>query len=286
MKIYRYFSHNGVFFPEGENTLNARNRAFLYGDGFFETLHANGMEMQLFNFHWQRILDAFEILDLQMPVEFKNNPLALKEHLRKLLHKNRFFQGVRIRITFYRESPGLYYPTQNRTSYLIRLEKLESNKYVLNTLGLDIGICDDMTHPHLPWSGFKTLNSLIFIHAAKKIRELDFDDCLFIDSKGYLIEALASNIFVLEGKKLYTPPIDVGCVKGVMRRFILNSASQVGVEAKEKKIHKDFLAVADEVWLSNAISGIKWVLSYKERRYFNVVAKKMNLLINAELIAK
>lgn len=284
MKISRYSSFNGVFYTEGEKIFDKNNRAFLYGDGFFETMHANGMEIQLFNYHWERMMKAFSILKLDIPLEFRNHPEAFKEHIRKLLHKNRFFQGVRIRISFYRDSDGLYTPKTNKTAYFITVTRLQNNKYQLNSLGLKIGIFNELPHPKLPWSGFKTLNSLVFINAANAIKEANLDDGLFVDNKGNIIEALSSNIFILKDNIISTPPLKSGCVDGVMRKQIINLSSRLKLTALEKNITHHDLEKADEVWLTNAIWGVHWVLSYKSRRYFNFVAKKMTDLLNKELI--
>ena len=242
------------------------------------------MEIQFFDYHWQRILKGFSILRMDMPIEFKNNSEAFKTHIKKLLHKNRYFQGVRVRVTFFRDAAGLYTPRNNKTGYLITADRLNSNKYELNTVGLKIGLYDEVAHPELPWSAIKTLNSLFFVRAAISFKEIGLDDGVFVNSKNHIVEALASNIFVLKGNELYTPPLETGCVDGVMRRYIIKLAATLSLKVKQENFEPQFIETADEIWLTNAVKGIQWVLSYKSRRYFNLMAKKMNNLINENLI--
>ncbi len=280
MQILRYFNHNGIIFPEDQNVLHHSNRGFAYGDGFFETMHANGMEVQFYHAHWQRIKMACSVLIYQLPLEINDDGNGLKTQIIKLLHRNRFFQGVRVRVTFYRNSGGYYYPAEQKLSYLIQLEKLVESKYVLNKIGYQIDICNDIYHPKLPWSGFKTLNSLVYIQAAEKARRMELDDCIFADKSDYLIEGVAANLMLIKNTKIYTPPLSEGCVDGVMRNAILKLAPNIGMSFKEKRLKTDEMLAADEIWLSNAITGIRWVRSFRTSRFFHAKAELMTNEIN------
>jgi branched-chain amino acid aminotransferase len=280
MNILRYINHNGVIIPDNSTSLNHNNRAFAYGDGFFETMHGNGMNVQFFSYHWQRIKKACEILDYKLPFELNDEGEGLAKQITKLLHRNRFFQGVRIRVSFYRNSGGYYYPTEQRLSYLIQVEKLADSNYVLNKIGLYCDIGEDLPHPKLPWSEIKTINSLVFIHASRFVRLMELDDVFFVDKNDYLIESVASNIFVVAENKLYTPPLSEGCVNGVMRQVILNNAATIGLVAKEKKMKSEILTQAEEVWLTNAVNGVRWVSRYRKSRYFHNKATLMTEQIN------
>jgi branched-chain amino acid aminotransferase len=51
----------------------------------------------------------------------------------------------------------------------------------------------------------------------------------------------------------------------------------------EREIAADELLSAREVFVTNAIQGIRWVVSYGERRYFNTIGKKVFQLLQAEV---
>lgn len=282
MKILRYISHNGIIQTEEQNSIHHTNRAFAYGDSFFETMHANGMTIQFYSIHWQRIKKACEILDYKLPTQFDDFGEGLFKQIIKLLHRNRFFQGVRVRVSFYRNTGGYFYPTEQRLSYIIQLEKLSDSQYVLNKIGYDCDICEGIPHPKLPWSRIKTGNSLVFIQAAKYARKHDLDDCFFVDKNNHLIEGIASNIFIIKNNKIFTPPLSEGCVDGVMRQVILRSAQNIGLSIKEKRLKIDSLLEAEEIWTSNAIQGIRWVKSFRNSRYFHNKASLMVDEINKQ----
>ena len=82
-------------------------------------------------------------------------------------------------------------------------------------------------------------------------------------------------IFLVKKNELLTPPISSGCLSGVMRKRILQIASSVGLNSKESTISVDDLLEADEVFLTNSISGIRWVGAFRKKRYFHNWAKKL-----------
>lgn len=67
-----------------------------------------------------------------------------------------------------------------------------------------------------------------------------------------------------------------------MRRIILGLAPGLGLKINTNvAIEPTMLLQSDEIFLSNAIVGIRWVMGYKERRYFNTTSKKLLTAINA-----
>jgi branched-chain amino acid aminotransferase len=40
------------------------------------------------------------------------------------------------------------------------------------------------------------------------------------------------------------------------------------------------LLAADEIFLTNAVKGIEWVVAYRTKRYYNDMSKKMIQLLN------
>ena len=75
--------------------------------------------------------------------------------------------------------------------------------------------------------------------------------------------------------ELQTPSIDQGCVAGVMRERIIELTKEKGKKCLEKKISAKDLLSADEVFLANAIEGIRWVGAIRNKRYFNSFSRKL-----------
>jgi branched-chain amino acid aminotransferase len=75
--------------------------------------------------------------------------------------------------------------------------------------------------------------------------------------------------------ELITPPLYEGCTSGIMRKNILKIAGELKLETEEKPLSEKDIIKSKEIILSNAIHGIKWIGAYKDRRYYNFIAKKL-----------
>jgi branched-chain amino acid aminotransferase len=56
------------------------------------------------------------------------------------------------------------------------------------------------------------------------------------------------------------------------------------IQVEERMVLTEDLFKADEIFLSNAIQGIRWVISFRERRYFSTFSRKLSELMQQELI--
>ncbi|WP_372644239.1 aminotransferase class IV [Ancylomarina sp.] len=264
-------SYNGEFYSEDTALFSADNRAFRYGDSLFETIHCNGTQIQFFNEHMERLQLGMIQLHMEIPDNFSETIL---KNIKSLITKNKSFLGTRIRLSVFRNSGGLYTPNTNRISYLIESSKLEEPKYFLNKKGLKIGLFDTYKKTFNSLSGFKTGNSLPFILAGLHKSEMKWDDCLLMNERQNLVESVSSNLFVVKDDILFTPSLESGALNGIMREQIIQIALDLGMTVYDDCVMKpEQLMVADEIFLTNAIVGIRWVVAYEERRYFNRSAK-------------
>lgn len=95
------------------------------------------------------------------------------------------------------------------------------------------------------------------------------DDSLILNHQGNIVESTISNVFIVKNNAVLTPPLQDGPVAGVMRRHILETLSSSGVATLEQSITLDQLKEAEEVFLSNAITGIRWVKEFEDIHYSN-----------------
>jgi len=272
----QYLCLNGKFVNQEKAIFRAGNRAFRYGDAVFETLFASGGKLVFFQSHMERLQAAARSLKMNLSEKFLFNAKPISEEITKLLQLNRLFQGVRIRITVFRTGEGLFFPHSHQTEYLIEAGKLEQERYQLNTRGISISIFEDMRKSTSVFSAYKTGNSLLFIMASLYRSENQVDDCLILNQEGRLIEGISSNLFLVKGKNIYTPSLKEACVDGIMRRQLIHLARQMNYQVFDNiALRQADLQKAEEIILTNVISGIRWVGAYKNRRYYNSTAKKL-----------
>jgi branched-subunit amino acid aminotransferase/4-amino-4-deoxychorismate lyase len=272
MQISNYICINGEFIKSDQPVFNTDNRAFHYGDALFETIHANGTKPQFLELHIKRLTRGMSILKMNIPENFR--PEYFRRLITSILNKNRQLQGARIRITVFRNSVGLYAPSSNKISFLIESFPLEHDIYVLNTKGIAVDIFEDIQKPANILSNLKTTNSLIFVLAGIFKNEKNLDDCLILNENQRIIESISSNIFIVRNSKILTPGLNEGCLAGTMRHTIIDISRNLGYSVNDNcSLTVQDLLAADELFLTNAIAGIKWVLAFRQKRYYNDTSK-------------
>jgi branched-subunit amino acid aminotransferase/4-amino-4-deoxychorismate lyase len=273
-----YVFHRGEYINENQAVIAKDNRAFRFGDGFFETMRAyNGKVLFLEN-HFSRISDTIRAFKYKPAEQFSID--LLRTQISGLLQRNGITAGGRIRITFYRRSTGFYLPKNDDLSYLIEAEPILENDFIMSPTGKTIDIFTDYKKEVNKLSGFKTLNAQLYVMSALYAREKGFDESLIQNSKFSIIEATSSNIFIVSNGVLYTPTLEDGCIAGTMRMHVINLALENKIKVYECTLNPHNLLSADEVFLTNAIRGIEWVVAYKTKRYFNDMSRKLLGILN------
>lgn len=244
-------------------------------------MHANGTEIQFFKDHMIRLKFGMKTLKMEIPTIIENE--LIEKEIIKLLHKNKLYQGVRIRLTVFRNEGGKYTPDNNNISYLVETEYIENDHYEINQKGIIIDTYTDIKKPVNALSNLKSSNAIHFVMAGLYARENNLGDCIILNEKEKVVEGISSNIFIVKGDNISTPPLKDGPVAGIMRKQILKiaDANQLKINLDDS-ISIDQLLNADEVFFTNAISGIRWVLAFKDRRYFNHISRqfvdKLNMI--------
>ncbi len=277
-----YVNNNGEVLDNAGYTIRTGNRAFLYGDGVFESIRIiNGKTINLEN-HIVRMLEGAKRLKMRPPSFFTTEFFA--EKIDELIAKSGIVAGGKCRISLDRSIGGTYMPEANEVEYFIEVYPLDNNQFELNAKGKEVDIYMDLKKAKTPLSNFKTKNGLVYIMAAITAREKGLDDYLITNNNGVILESTNSNLFVVSNGVLYTPGLEEGCLAGTMRMQIINLALENNIKVYECNILPQNLLVADEIFLTNAIQGISWVSGYRTKRYFNTTARKLVELLNASWI--
>ena len=273
-----YVFHRGEYIAANQATITPDNRGFRFGDGFFETMRGMHGKVLFLSNHYKRITDTAAALKMQLPEQFSE--AQLRHQIQGLLQRNQHMTGARIRITFFRKSAGFYRPDQDDMAYMIESQLLPDEAFTLNEKGKIIDIYQDFKKDLNKLSQFKTLNSQLYIMAALHARDKGWDDALIQNAKFSIIEACASNLFIVSNGVLYTPTLDDGPIAGTMRMNIINLAIDNKIKVYECTINPHNMLSADEVFMTNAVRGVEWVVGYRTKRYYNDMARKMTTLLN------
>ncbi len=277
-----YINFNGTLVSSDTPIINAKNRAFMYGDALFESMRCINNKVMLLDMHYQRLISGMRVLKLNVPRFF--SPDFIEAAAVELIKKNNAGRTARVRMQIYRNEGGLYTPEQYDVSYVMYLLPAVTDDYWINQAGLKVNIFPDVRKTRSILSPFKTSNALIYVLAGLWKKQQGLDDCLIINDQGYVIESTSANYFIVRGGQFFTPPIDDGCIAGVMRDHVIILLRAAGKEVIEHSLEIHDLMEADEFFFTNAAQGIKWVGAFRNKRYFKKESAALVEMLNQNIL--
>jgi branched-chain amino acid aminotransferase len=274
---------NGQFMAYDKGTFDVLNRAFLYGDCVFETMFSGTDRIYFFEDHMNRLNEAMKVLKFNIPILFSDGTQQLQSEALRLIMKNGIFGNARLRLTVFRKSGGFYTPQTNDVDYILTAEPLKYSCYVLNKQGLTCDLFEEIRKPANLFSPYKISNSILYTMSGIYNKSKQMDESFILNEAGNIIESTSSNVFIVINDEIITPPVSDGCIAGIMRKQIIRMAEKHSIQITRKPILKEDVLRAEEVFLSNAIKGIQWVVAYKQRRYYKKLSEFLIGKINEEL---
>lgn len=238
------------------------DRAFLYGDGLFETLLIINGRVLWIDLHLHRLMNGAKRLRINLDCR------EVHEAISSGLEGCAEPAGV-LRLTVSRASgkrgyaPNLQARAQMVTSYH------SLAKSPLDALPPAVVASSSIVMGHQPLlAGLKHCNRLEQVMAAAEAIDLGVDDVLLRNVSGAYQCSSNANLFVLQGNRLLTAPCDGSGVLGTRRRFLMETlASKLSMDAEEKPLESEDLLEADGLFLSNSVMGVRTVSSWDEKTY-------------------
>lgn len=255
-------------YKSGTALISADNRSFRYGDGFFETIKLKDSRIILPDLHFERLFTSLETLKFETPKHFTAD--HLQEQILALTKKNKHDKLARIRLTIFRGDGGLYDEQNNTPNYIIQTWALNPVTNNLNENGLIIDIYKDAKKSCDSFSHIKSNNYLAYAMAALWAKQNQLNDALLLNNFNRIADATIANIFIIQNGIIKTPALSEGCVSGTMRKHLLRSFTKENIPVQETQITINDLLTASEVFLTNAIYGIKWVRQSGGKTYLNI----------------
>ena len=266
-------NYNGEIL-NSETTLSNSNRGFLYGDGIFETLKIVNNKILFLEDHYFRLMASMRIVRMQIPATFTME--FLENEILTLVNKLQIQELARIRFTVFRNDGGFYLPKTRSVSYIIQASPLENKEYQFSNSNYEVDLYKDFFISKQLLSTIKTTNKMIHITGSIFADENGFQNCLLLNNEKNIVEALNGNLFMLLQNKLITPPISEGCLNGIIRKQIIQIAKKIeDLEVVEEIISPFDLQKADELFITNVISGIQSITKYRKKEYKNNLAKEL-----------
>ncbi len=264
---------NGALTGPQTPVATAFNRSLRYGDGLFETMFWDGQKILQEEYHLDRLFRGLLVLAFDLSGGFTRK--FISDEIRRLCENNAHATKARVRLNVFREDGSLLLPMVNKPVFIIETAYLPEQKP--DPLRLTVYTGDTKSTGIL--SNLKTNNYLLPMLAIQFAWQQGADDALILNCRGNICEASSSNIFMIQKGILHTPALSEGCVAGTKRRELMETLTSLGFQVEETIISPESLHEMEEVFLTNAIRGIRPVAGIDDKKYlFKLTAILMRLL--------
>jgi len=243
---------NGARVDASAPQLVVAERGFLLGDGLFETMRVRGGVIFRRAAHLARLADGAERMGIVLPS-------ALSATLEEACHAVREAEGdVAFRLTVTRGTARGVMPPSGVAPATVVLTAQPAPvvaESVYQT-GLRAHVVSGRRNEHAMTVGIKTLAYADSILALREARAHGADEALMLDTAGHLSEASSSNVFVVKGGVVSTPPVSCGALPGITRAVVRALLAADRIEVHETQVAHEALGVADEVFCTSALRGV------------------------------
>jgi branched-chain amino acid aminotransferase len=268
---------------EHDTFLSSQNRGLAYGDALFETIKVSYGKLLFWEDHYFRLMASMRIMRMEIPMNFTME--FLESQIHNTLKSNALSSASsRVKLTIFRNEGGLYLPETNDISYIISTKPIESDFYILNEAVYEIDLFKDYYVSPSLISTLKTNNKALNVVGSIYAKENKLNNCLILNTNKQVIEALNGNVFLVKGNTIKTPPTNNGCLKGVMRKQLIDILKTIPEYILlEEPISPFELQKADEIFITNVIVGIQSVTKYRKKSFNNNVAKLLISKLNIKI---
>lgn len=274
---------NGSLVTEEKAVLQITNRGYAYGDALFETIRVNSGKILFWEDHYFRLMASMRILRMQIPMKF--TPEILEQEILELIESNKLLQvSARVKIMVYRNAEGLYTPQSNEVGYQILASALDNPFYRIEDTTYEVTLFKDHYLAADLLSTLKSNNKIINVLGGVFAKENNFDNCLLLNTNKMVVEALNGNLFLVKGTTIKTPPTADGCLKGIMRTQLLRILEKLeDYTVEEASISPFELQKADELFITNVITGILPITKFRKKEFGNTTSKRLLGILNSRI---
>ena len=231
---------DGTIQPPGAGAISTDDQGFLSGLAVYETLLHEDRCLYFEEQHLARLADGARVLSIAWPPPWDLHA-ALARYAAEL--------GARdcaVRITLTRGVPGRGPSLVIGARDLVR----PPDPGVVVVLERDAKRAGDALE------SVKSTNRLRNVLAREAAVRAGAFEALLMNDEGDVSEGTFSNVFAAVGGAIVTPPVERGCLAGIVRGEILDELARARIAHREERLEVDALAAASEVFLSNTTGRV------------------------------
>jgi branched-chain amino acid aminotransferase len=276
--IHRNIFHNDSLLPIEKMRLSPGQAGLLCGWGIFTTIRISRGEAFAYERHWRRLEKDAAIIRLPMPYSSAKVRLSLHEVIRA----NQVTDGC-ARIYLIYNQVGFWQSDEKHPEVDLIIYSAPAPQY---REPVRLGLREQGRHAASPLAGVKTTSWLQNVWAVAEAQKEGLDEVVLLNERGEVAECTAANIFVVKNGKVFTPPLNSGCLEGVTRGILFEVAPEAGVAVVEQALHPEDLYSADEIFISSTnrnLIGVGEIAGHKIATAPGPVTHQLNDLFDANV---
>jgi branched-chain amino acid aminotransferase len=251
--------HNGRVLPLNDVRLSPGQAGLLNGWGVFSTIRIYEGHPFAFNFHFDRLMRDADKLMLPVPYQREQ----VRDGVMELIRANKLHDAC-MRIYFIYNKIGIWgsneeFPTTDWIMYTVDMPTRSGP--------VKLALQENGRQALHPLAGTKVISWLQNVWVVEKAHKRGFEDAVLLNEFGNVTEATAANLFIVKKGKVLTPPLSSGCLAGISRLILLETAASAGVDVAERDFGVDDLFGADEAFITSTTRQVQPIEQIEEHRY-------------------
>jgi len=241
--IHRYIFHNENLLPVEKARLSPGQAGLICGYGIFTTVRIARGEAFAYERHWRRLEKDAGRIRLPMPY----SAAKVRMNLHEVIQANKVTDGC-ARIYFVYDSVGPWQSEEPRPQVDLLINTAPLPEYSATAR---LTLRAHGRHAAAALSGVKSISWLNNVWAVSEASKEGFDEVVLLNERGEIAECTSANIFAVKDGKIFTPPLNSGCLEGVTRGILMEIAPDARLSIAEQTVRPEDLYSADEVFISS-----------------------------------
>jgi branched-chain amino acid aminotransferase len=244
-----FASVNGNVVPAEQARVSVMDNGFTFGDAVYETLRTYGGRPFHLDHHLERLRASAGRLGIEAPAGDELFARRLDDLLARAGNDESY---IRIILTRGEGDISYRFDRVKGPTLVMVVKPFEPPPARDYAEGIPIVIASvRRNHPRALDPAIKSNNLLNNILAVREGQAQGAAEAILLNDMGEVAEGASSNIFVVKGGVVSTPPLATGILPGITRWLVLDLCRELGIPAREETLIAADLFAADEVFITS-----------------------------------
>ncbi len=244
---------NGVLRDADRVSLSPFDHGVTVGNGVFETLISYEGTPFAFRRHHERLVRSAAVMDLSVPVIqiLRNAAVAV------IAANGLEEEPARVRITV----TGGPSPLGSERGTAGTTVIVAATPAPFMGEAEDVWVVPFTRNENGALKGVKSTSYGENVVALTHAKDRGAGEAILANTKGDLCEGTGTNVFLVDGDGVVTPPLECGCLAGGTRELVLELCAREGIPAREEVLPVEALRLASEAFLTSTTREVQPISS-------------------------